>query len=259
MNMNKLFVVAVFLFSAQANSSVVVSEWNLLMSARTTVADAVNDQNNTVALPFSEIRTIISSGGTSATVDYDLSVDDNFAVFDFSINLHREGSSGDSQSQVAGDIFFQVSEISNYNFSGFFDLIGDKRITMGLDLRDLTVSGGLSGYVYQSLQRSLTTQNESFIINDLGGDGSNALIGDMTGLLLPGHEYVLGYNFDIITSGGSTDDGADALGGFDFSISAGEGFQDLPIPGMIWLLLSVLIGLPGMLKENPKGSASLEI
>ena len=109
-----------------------------------------------------------------------------------------------------------------------------------VELRDLTISGGSAGYVYLSVQRSLVTSDEVFQVGGLGGDDQNSLVGNLPVTLVPGHDYLISYNFDIITPIGG-DAGASAVGNLEVILAAGSGGV-IPEPTslIVWSLLGAL-------------------
>ena len=233
--------------AAALGDPIQITDAALILHSRDSTSDANNSTISDVSLPYSDSDSVASGGGSSASATYDFSATDASALFDFQFDLARSGTI-DSQSFAVGDIFFDATEDSVFIFDGLFDLIGDPRIRVDIKLRDLTIGGGAEGIVFQSLQQSLSTANEQFVLGGMSGDSMNELIGDLTGNLIAGHSYLLDYSFDIITPADG-DLGAMATGSFGLQI-----FSDVvsvPEPGTLGLLGIGLFAL-GFLRGRNK-------
>jgi hypothetical protein len=146
-------------------------------------------------------------------------VNGNAGDFHVEVDFLRSGNI-DSFNAARGDVFFQVTENSSFSFDGMYGLQGSGRIGFVPRVRDLTVSGGSSGIVYLNQQLSNHTLNQQFNLGGVAGDSSNELVGSLPGALVPGHEYLMQYSFDIGTPPGG-DAGAAANGYLDFTITPG--------------------------------------
>ncbi len=82
--------------------------------------------------------------------------------------MYSRSSAIDSQNNAAGDVYFQVTTPSVFNLDGLFGLTGSGRISADIKISDLTVSGGAAGFIYHSLQRSLETVDQVFIVGGRG-------------------------------------------------------------------------------------------
>ncbi len=233
-----------FFFLNSAGAAVVVSSWSHALIARDSVGDQAQSEELVATLPFLKSNSVLTNGGTSGSAVYDFSATGDSASFGFDLELFRTGTI-DSQANAAGDIFFTVTTPSLVNIDGFFSLVGGGRISGGAEVRDLTVSGGPSGFIYRSIQRSLTTPNQFCSIGGLDGDTANFLNGSLPGpLTTPGHQYLLSYNFDIITPADG-DEGASATSAINFNIQAGTVPGPTPMPEPTTLALFGL-GLAGL-------------
>jgi hypothetical protein len=92
--------------------------------------------------------------------------------------------------------------------------------------------------VYQSLQRSTGTANESFVIGGTGGDERNELRGSNPGALIPGHNYLMQLGFDIKAIP-DADDGATAHGEVLFQVGGPSG--QVPLSSA-WSLVLLSLG-----------------
>lgn len=244
--MNKItLLVGALTFACCSNSafaSLIVSEWNMGLLVRDSTDDTALYIDDLVSMPFSETRTVESAGGTKSTAAYDFSLNNSEASFHFDYQHYRTGSP-DSQNIAYADVFFTVSEHSSFTFFGLFEQEGTGRMDINVKLRDLTLSGTTSGFIYQNNQRSLETANQSFEIGGLDGDDANILIGDMSDILLPGHDYLMQVSFDIVTPN-PPDNGASAKGYLDFSvISTTRPPSSVSAPSNLLLTMLGLFGL----------------
>ena len=191
--------------AGQVQAGIIISSWNLGLNAHD-AGDSVSFGDNTVSLPFSSTQTATTSGGITGTTAYDFNVSGNNGSFEVDFNGLRTGAVGTSVNTY-GDIFFTVSEASTFTADAFHSMDGSGRLHMKFRVRDMTISGGTAGFVYDSFQLSGEAQNESFELGGLDGDTKNSQFGTLPGLLIAGHEYLMQYNFDI-GSPGSVDSGA---------------------------------------------------
>jgi len=176
------------LFTPAANASISVSSWELSLYANSSPTDSANSVNTTVSLPFISTQTASTLGDAESTASYDFMTSGNTGLFHFNFNLKRTGIDG-SNSRATGGIMFQVTEPSSFDTGGLFVLDGNQRIYVAVGLRDLTISGGLAGVMYQSLQQSQHTLDQEFVVGGLDGDRTNVLIGNVPTALIPGHQY----------------------------------------------------------------------
>ena len=223
----------------RVEGAVVVSSWHLVLVSRDSIGDQAEASEDTVSLPFQVARTALTAGGSSAGAEYDfLTTGAGGASFLFDFDLSRTGVI-DSQSNASGDIHFQVTEESTADVDGLFSLDGAGRIRADIKLRDLTISGGSAGFIYSSLQQSLATSDEVFQVGGLAGDDKNSLVGSLPVPLVPGHEYLIDYHFDIITPAYG-DAGASAVGNLEVIIAAdsgGGGVIPEPSSLIVWSLI----------------------
>ncbi len=129
---------------------------------------------------------------TSASA-YDLSNSGLFITFE-----HIRGPVTGSFANSSGVIYFTVDEDVTYMLSGNYSAEDADGGPISLDVElDRRVGSGL----FENIQRSLATPNESFLLGELGGDDRNLLRGSLTGTLSGGTEYRLSYQ--AIIQGGS--------------------------------------------------------
>ena len=90
---------------------------------------------------------------------------------------------------------------------------------MGLRVSLLDVTAAAST-VFDNQQVSENTVNQSFTLGETNGDSLNTLVGELTGSLTAGHDYLLNYSyFVLILVGNPPDAGATAVGSLDFEIT----------------------------------------
>jgi len=211
-----------------------------MLLTRDGTTDISNVIDSTVALPYSTSATATTTGGTTSTAQYDFSVIGDSGSLEFEFDLLRSGNI-DSQNIATGDLFFTVTTPSVFELDGLFNLTGDGYVHVRTVVRDLTVSGGAAGRVYQSKQLSLNTTDQEFVVGGLDGDYINALVGDLPGNLIPTHRYLLQYTYGIITPTDG-DDGASATGAFTFNINPGS-VVVVPEPSSFAIFLIGVAGL----------------
>ena len=132
-------------------------------------------------------------GASSTTTDHTLSS----ASFEFSFDHTREGTRN-AYSESDGSLNFSVDADGGYLLEGVYTAIdADGQWTaMEVHLYDRTAAN----YVFQNLQRSSPTPDESFTLGLEDGDLSSVLVGSPTGNLLAGHQYQLYFRMDIWNS-----------------------------------------------------------
>jgi hypothetical protein len=151
------------------------------------------DTDNPTSLPsFGAVNATV--GGSSSTTGYTLSN----AGFEFAFGHARTGTRS-AYSESDGSLNFSVDVDSGFVLEGDYSAIdADGRWTaMEVHLYDRTAGD----YLFQNLQRSNATPDESFTLGREEGDLSPELQGSLTGNLLAGHQYQLYFIVDIWNSG----------------------------------------------------------
>jgi hypothetical protein len=165
------------------------------------------------AVPYSYTSTSVD-GGASSESEY------NFSNLGFDITLDHSRVSGDGGiSRSYGSIYFSVDNDVDFTALGSYSVVDPdgRRAHVYAYLYDQTSDS----YLFQSLQQSDATPNESFTLGGTGGDFNNLQLGSLTGTLIAGHDYNLYYNA-YIQALPSTTSGATASGSFSLVFPAPE-------------------------------------
>ena len=106
-----------------------------------------------------------------------------------------EGSSGPKYFDDLHSLLFTADANSGYVLEGVYTAIDANgwRTAMQVHLYDQTAAD----YLFQNIQRSNATPNESFTLGLEDGDLSPVLVGSLTGNLLAGHQYQLYFRIYI--------------------------------------------------------------
>ncbi|MEM7409047.1 MAG: PEP-CTERM sorting domain-containing protein [Myxococcota bacterium] len=183
--------------------------------------------------------TLMSSEGTgtreaSSDVEYSLTDSGFTTSFEFVLPDRRSASTALFQ-----DTYFSVSEDQSYRFSGTFDSAHSEpgRTTLDIVLYDITTGTTL----FRNQQRSLSTQNASFVVGGQDADWVNVLGGRLSGFVLAGHEYQL-TQIAFVNNPPLASTSATASGAFSIAFSA------VPEPTTA-LLLGFGLAFLGLRKE----------
>jgi hypothetical protein len=178
---------------------------------------------------FNDAHDILDVLAFSRT-DYDFSASGDTGTFRFDFDHARTGIGG-SYAQSDGQITITTTNDVHYSLDGFYNLTGSQQFTMFAQLRDVTDNNT----IFNSVQVSGATLNESFTLGEEGGDLDNNLFGDISGTLLAGHTYQLEYNYFLLHNSPAAGPGATAVGDLNFNITP------IPAPGAAVL---AMVGLP---------------
>ncbi|MCZ6653909.1 MAG: hypothetical protein O7D91_12895 [Planctomycetota bacterium] len=218
----KTMILAVLMVAASVKADVTVTSWTL-----DTVAREGDDPYVTasevappVVLPFNVVSTA-TDGASESTSTYDFNVVGDCGSFDFAFDHVRAGD-GYSIAFASGSVLrFSVSEDADlcYSFAGDYEMMGSGKIGMYVFLRDL--NEGFDPFLLSNQQISNNTPNESFTLGETGGDDkeTNMLIGSLAGNLTAGHDFVLGYTYQLHIPSDQTDSGASAVGSLTLNIA----------------------------------------
>jgi hypothetical protein len=230
----KIFISAVFgvslawAMALPARADITLDSSSLHVQASDGQGSLVNFGTNPASLPYFNDAHDALDGQAFSRSDYDFSASGDTGAFHFDFD-HARTDVSTSFAEGFGQIEITSTNDVLYSLDGFYSLTGSQRLIMSVTLLDVT--NGIT--VFSSLQESWATSNESFTLGGQGGDFTNDLIGDLSGTLLAGHEYRLGYRYLLQRIG--TGPGATAVGDLNFNITP------IPAPGAAVL---AMVGLP---------------
>ena len=180
-------------------------------------------------LPDANTSTSID-GGASAVSNYDF---DN-SGFDITFS-HSRVDTYFSQGWSYGYTYFSVDQNVDYVASGWYTAVdpdGDGRaVYFRSFLEDMTTASR----VFDSLQSSESTPNESFTLGLSEGDDNNIDLGSLAGTLIAGREYQFYYTAYIQTVNPPNASSATGSGGISLSF--------VPEPGAGLLLTTAILGV----------------
>ena len=227
MSGRKLVPVMVLVCAGPASADITVTQWQLQTRAGESGLPGTAAFETVVALPFNFVRSV-TDGGASAVTTYAFTTAAGRTTFDFSFE-HARTDLADSLATSGGFIDFTVEPGSDlrYAFEGTYALEGTGWIGLSAQLFDLTDNT----MVFRSLQVSQSTVNETLVVGGLAGDLSNTLVGSPTGSLIAGHQYRMGYVYEIhtrpATAGAATADGT-----FSFNVIPAPDAAALGLTGL---------------------------
>jgi hypothetical protein len=146
-----------------------------------------SEELNPNVLPYVQTSTSSDSPASSES-DYNLSNDSFGITFDH-VRGGKFSSVGFAQSY--GFIYFSVDQDIIYSATGSYAAVDHRvgRIFLTASLFDST----LDSFMFESLQESNSTLNESFTLGLVEGDSLNTDTGSLTGTLIAGHDYAFFY------------------------------------------------------------------
>ena len=153
----------------------------------------------------------------------------------------------------ASPMYFGVGADDFYTLEGVYTAVDaeGRRISQGARLRDVT--DGVT--LFDGIQESQATPNESFTVGRMGGDFANTLEGSRTGTLLAGHEYRLEY-FAFIDAEPPATLPATASGYFRLTLGAPPEFVPaLGSPGLL-ALVTLMMAAGSVVLRRPLRRAS---
>ncbi|MFQ5494516.1 MAG: hypothetical protein ACE5EX_03965 [Phycisphaerae bacterium] len=224
--------------AAPARADVMVDEWAL----RSTVFDGTPGSAHYVdTVELSGIPTVLplalthfaTDGKDVSTTSYGFSVSGNSATFSFGLEHTRAGDDLSGFAESFGILRLTPTEDVLYDLSGLYALSGGQRVVFGASLFDLSAATPSDAMVFFNQQESLATPDEAFVLGETGGDLSNLLAGDLSGMLQAGHTYEFSYDA-LIDNPLALDGGASGAGNLLLSITP------IPAPG------AALLGLIGL-------------
>jgi hypothetical protein len=188
-------------------------------------------------LPF-KAAALVSDGGTSALAQYDFSND----AFSITFSHTRLGTQ-DSYGQLFGHIIFSVDQDVNYSATGFHTAIDPegRSVTLVSHLIDYDTKS----YLYDSLQWSKSTPNESLTLGLTEGDDYNVDLGSLSGTLPAGHEFKFYYAARVRTLPSASIQGATGSGNFTLRFTA------VPEPSTALLLVLGLAMVAALRRRSP--------
>jgi hypothetical protein len=106
--------------------------------------------------------------------------------------VHDRSGSFQSYAGSYGYLTFRVDQDVDYRLEGVYaaDDPQGRTVYQGIYLLDVTSDA----FLFQGLQRSASTPDESFTVGLSEGDTSNSAVGSVTGTLLAGHNYLVHYD-----------------------------------------------------------------
>jgi hypothetical protein len=174
-----------------------------------------------VSVPFSDTHRA-ESGGVFAEATYSLT-STGFSIVLTHYRHPRSASIGN------GAIYFSLDADSPYELTGSYSMTGYNEIRLEAALAD-----SVEGYLFDSMQESFHTYDESFQLGVEEGDNRNRFSGSPSGMLQGGQVYRLSYRA-AIGSSSSADDVASASGSIQLTF--------IPEPSTAALLAFGLLGL----------------
>ncbi len=218
-----------------AGSAVTMHSWGLVTSA----GDFVDGPGETrkidvgVGLPCNLMRA--AGAGNSVNLSDYMFYEEFFgAVFRFEFFHVRDGD-GPAGGYPIGDyaiswgrIEFAVTEPLGYQVDGMYSLMGMNLISMHVSL---TTAG--QDILFYNTQSSTGFADQVFYVGGQDGTDRNALVGESSGVLMPGQVYSFEYDYRIEAS--RDDSGASASGRLDFRITPEPGCGILAVWGILVL------------------------
>ena len=200
----------------------------------------VAEETLAATLPMNS-SSVLTDNSASNTTTYD------FSNSGLSIGVEHSRPTTANNNQAQSNFFvplrFTLDQDADYSISGKYSQSGNGRIVFFFELVDLT--GGMAT-VFRNQQISYNTVGESFTLGLLEGDGAaneKFLSGSLTGTLLAGHTYQLGYNF--LLQRWTANSAASASGFFNLQIG-------VPEPTVAALAMLGIIGFG--FRYRPRGS-----
>lgn len=156
-------------------------------------------------IPFSG-GAIDNEGANSVTTSYTLGHD----MFEFTLTHGRDANFNSVADSFSSGVYFSVDTNVAYLLEGMYTAVdaSGRRVKQHLRLTDVTSATTL----FENIQQSDATPNESFTLGLTGGDASNTLTGSATGTLIAGQEYQL--FFDAFIQNQPTAGGSASASGF---------------------------------------------
>jgi hypothetical protein len=184
----------------------------------------------------------VANGGTSISETYAFTD----AAFRIDVTQTRSGNAH-AYAQSFGNVYFTVlsDQTLVYSLTGQYAaadvnaMPGEIYLFTWLD--DLTTGERL----FDTKQISVNTPNEVFIPGQMGGDSYDYRMGNMTGDLAAGDEYVWHYDLLIATDAATSSNGSSATGYLTLAFSDKEAEPHVvvvPLPRAVGSGLSVLGG-----------------
>ena len=239
-----------------SNVGVSANPVTLTGSSITAMVNTASAQDHSTAIPTNLLLSLLgTSGFAKDQIGYNSS--DGTTKLSHTVDLSRPKWTGylfpyvldPTISQVQGYTFFSIDSDLNYSISGFLT-IDDVAIAGDSYLRAFILDRTTLSMLFDSMQFSEATVDESFVLGGSGGDYGNRLIGASTGTLLAGHVYMFGIDMFTRSTPWSEPDSA-----FDGG-SSGRGnitltIGSVPEPGTVGLLMIGVVGLAAARRRKP--------
>jgi hypothetical protein len=221
------------------------AEASITITSNDTIA-IVNDQAggnagavfNGIAIPTSTTLDAVDGPNHSKnTIDW--STSGGQTILSFDMDHQRNGTLGSYAQTYDNVLNFTANSSAPYALSGYYHATdfgaNVSRVILDASLYDTTANT----YLFYNSQGSQASENEQFALGGTGGDNFNSLLGSLTGNLIGGHNYFLGFTA-FIHAYPDADQGASAVG--NITLTIGERSAAVPEPTQL-LIWTGLIGL----------------